>query len=103
MHLPMHVNAEGATGFSLPVLEDGEVSWREKQMCFVFLLRFTYLFIFCMMINCTVFREAEMLHATVKEQQSRRPQFGKQLEHLKIKGRNGNDRVLGRINFLFII
>lgn len=71
-------------------------------MCFVLLLRFTYLFLFCIMMDCTVFWEAETARARRKEQ-SGGPQSGEQLEHLEIKGGNGNDRALGRINFLFII
>lgn len=104
MHLLLHIYAEGASGLSLPVLEDRGVSWRGKK-CFVFQLRFTYfLFIyFCTMINCTALWETEMVHVKIKEQQNGETQFGKQLEHLKIKGGNRNDRVLRRINFLFVI
>lgn len=59
----MRMFAEGATGLSLPVLENREASWR--KMCFVFLLRFIYLFFYIMM-NCTVFWENEIVHVKKK-------------------------------------
>ena len=43
------------------------------------------------MINCTVFWEIEMVHIKIKEQ-SGRTQYGKQLEHLKIKEGSRNDK-----------
>lgn len=62
-----------------------------EKMCFMFLLDL-FIYLFYIMINCTVFWEIEMVHVKVKEQQRERTQYGKQLEHLKIKGGNQNDR-----------
>lgn len=52
------VFAEGATGFLYPCLRTGKFSWR--KICVVSPLSFVYLF--CIKINCTVFLEIEMVH-----------------------------------------
>lgn len=85
MCMLMHVFAQDATGFSLPVLMNRECSWR--KMCFVFLPRFIY-----WLINYTVFWEIEMVHVKIKGKYSGGTQYGKQLEHLKIKRGNRNDQ-----------
>lgn len=75
---------------------------RKKVLCISAQVHL-FIYFLCTVMNCTAFWEIEMVHVTIKEQQSAGTQFGKQLEHLKITGGKRSDRVLRRINFLFII
>lgn len=89
MHLVMHLFAEGATGFSPLCLRTGRFPGEKRALCFH---SGSFIYLFYIMINCTVFWENEIVHVKIKEPQSGRTQYGKQLEHLKIKGRNRNDK-----------
>lgn len=66
-------------------------SFLEKNVPCVSTQVYLFIYLFYIMINCTVFWENEIVHVKIKEPQSGRTQYRKQLEHLKIKGRNRND------------
>lgn len=76
-------------GFLWLCLTSGKFPGEKCALCFCSGL---FIYLFSIMINCTVFGEIEMVHGKMKEQQSERTQYGKQLEHLKIKGGNRNDK-----------